>query len=155
LTGIKFQLNNTTDPNGHSLLQRIEYWKTAWQIIRKNWFLGVGTGDVQQAFDREYISQNSPLRPENRLRAHNSYLTIWISFGIIGLILFLWMLLSFLIVQVRNNAFIPTMFMLIAICTFFIEDTLETQMGVTFFAFFYGLYINSGTRNLKEPTLKS
>lgn len=141
LTGIKFQLYNTSDPNGHSLLQRLEYWKTAWQIIKRNYFLGVGTGDVQLAFDKQYEIQNSPLLPENRLRAHNTYLTSWISFGVFGLMLFLWMNLAFLIKHWKAKSFIPTMFILVALCTFFIEDTLETQMGVTFFAFFYGLFI--------------
>lgn len=139
--GIKFQLNHPLDPNGHSLLQRLEYWKTGWQIIQKNWIFGVGTGDVQLAFNQQYEQNQTPLFPKNRLRAHNSYLTSWISFGVFGLILFLWMNLSFLATHLKNRDFIPIMFIAIALSTFLIEDTLETQMGVSFFAFFYGLFI--------------
>lgn len=142
LDGIRFQLNNSINPNGHSLLQRLEYWKTGWQIIKQNWIIGVGTGDVQVAFDAQYTKQQSLLLPENRLRAHNSYLTNWISFGIVGLILFLWMNLAFLKTHWKNRNFIPIMFILIALSTFLLEDTLETQMGVSFFAFFFGLYIS-------------
>ena len=140
--GIQFQLQNSQDPNGHSLLQRFEYWKTAWHIIEKNWLLGVGTGDVQDAFDNQYARDKSPLLPEYRLRAHNSYLTSWVSFGLLGLISFGGMVFYFLNYQWKNQHFLPFVFILVAIVTFILEDTLETQTGVSFFAFFYGLYLN-------------
>jgi heat shock protein HspQ len=145
LEGIKFQLHNSIDPNGHSLLQRIEYWKTGIKIIQQNWLFGVGTGDVQRAFDQQYKHDHSPLSSQNRLRAHNTYLTNWISFGIIGLLVFLWMIFYFLRTHIQARSFLPVMFMLVACSSFIIEDTLETQMGVTFFAFFYGLFI------MKDP----
>lgn len=140
LEGIKFQINNSIDPNGHSLLQRFEYWRTGIKIIKQNWLIGVGTGDVQKAFDEQYKKDNSLLTDKNRLRAHNTYLTNWISFGIVGLIVFLWMIYYFLRSHIRTHSYLPVMFMLVACSTFFIEDTLETQMGTTFFAFFYGLF---------------
>jgi O-antigen ligase len=139
--GIQFQLQNAEDPNGHSLLQRLEYWKTAWHIIEENWLLGVGTGDVQDAFDKQYSIDKSPLQLEYRLRAHNNYLTSWLSFGLLGLISFLVMVFYFLNFQWKNQHYLPFVFMLVAIVTFVLEDTLETQTGVSFFAFFYGLYI--------------
>ena len=138
--GVKFQLQNNIDPNGHSMLQRIEYWKTAWKIIQKNYLIGVGTGDVQQAFDWQYAQDNSRLLPEYRLRAHNTYLTSWISFGIFGLVILIWMILSFITSSLKNTSPLAFVFMLVAASTFILEDTLETQMGASFFAFFYGLF---------------
>lgn len=139
--GIKFQLNNSMDPNGHSLLQRLEFWKTGWAIIKKNWAIGVGTGDVQDAFDQQYAIENSALLPINRLRAHNAYLTNWISFGILGVLLFIWMHVAFFIANYKNRNILPLLFCIVAMSTFFIEDTLETQMGAAFFAFFYALFL--------------
>lgn len=140
IDGVKFQLKHSDDPNGHSLLQRLAYWKAGIEIIKKNWLLGVGVGDVQTAFNNQYTTSKSPLFPENRLRAHNSYLTSWISFGIFGFILFLLLIIHFLRFQLVQKNVLGIMFILVAISTFFIEDTLETQLGVTFFAFFYGLF---------------
>lgn len=140
IDGIKFQLRHNENPNGHSLLQRIAYWKAGIEIIRKNWVLGVGTGDVQLAFNAEYERSHSQLLPENRLRAHNSYLTSWISFGILGITFFLLMIFLYLKWQINEQNLIGIMFILVAMSTFLIEDTLETQMGVSFFAFFYGMF---------------
>lgn len=141
IDGIKFQLYHSGNPNGHSLLQRLEFWKTALKIIKNNWFIGVGTGDVQNAFNAQYIKDNSKLIPENRLRAHNSYLTSWVSFGVFGFILFTGMIILFLRYHLKYCNYMAIMFILVAASTFLIEDTLETQMGVSFFAFFYGLFI--------------
>ena len=47
LYSLRFELHNSRDPNGHSLLQRLEYWKAGLSILKKNWWFGVGSGDVQ------------------------------------------------------------------------------------------------------------
>lgn len=146
--GIRYQIHNTFDPNGHSLLQRFEYWKTATKIIQNNWLIGVGTGDVQHAFDQQYIKDNSILNQENRLRGHNMYLTIWITFGIFGLLIFLLFLFSYIRFNIRNNELFPIMFIAVAIVTFLFEDTLETQLGVSIFSLFVGLFINSISRRV-------
>jgi hypothetical protein len=140
--GIKYQLDNAENPNGHSLLQRIEYWKTGFRIAKENWLFGVGTGDVQLAFDRQYAKDASILAPENRLRAHNMYLTVWISFGVFGLVLFVGMLMNFAAKAKKNRELIAQMFVFVALVSFWYEDMIETQLGVCIVAFFLGLFIH-------------
>jgi O-antigen ligase len=141
LAGLKVQLENHADPNGHSLLQRLEYWKAGWNIFKQQPVFGVGTGDVQDAFDHYYETTHSRLKPDFRLRAHNSYLTFALSFGIFGLVLFLALIVYYLRVNMRQRNFIAIAFILIFILTSFIEDTLESQMGACIFALFIGLFI--------------
>jgi hypothetical protein len=145
--GLKFQLQHHSNPNGHSMLQRIEFWKTAWFIIQNNWLIGVGTGDVQAAFTDSYAKRKSRLKPENQLRAHNSYLTSWLTFGLAGIAIFSWMNFTYLKTQWREKNLLGVTFISIAIVTFLLEDTLETQMGVSFYAFFYALFIQKATKN--------
>jgi hypothetical protein len=45
----------------------------------------------------------------------------------------------FLYQSIKTKQTLAVSFMLVALCTFFIEDTLETQTGASFFAFFFGL----------------
>lgn len=136
LYAVRFQLNNDEDPNGHSLLQRFEYWKTAVHIIKDNWIIGVGTGDVQFAFNQQYESDNSPLKIQNRLRAHNLYLTILVSFGVLGLVVFFMFLYQFLKLNWKKEAFLSIVFLAVFMVTCLIEDTIETQLGVCIVAFF-------------------
>jgi hypothetical protein len=140
LFGLRFQIHHSQNPSGHSLLERLEYWKTALAIIKENPIIGVGTGDVNDQFLSKYDELKSPLTEERRLRAHNSYLTETVSFGLFGLLFFITWILYFLYQQVKFQQLFGLVFILVAIVTFLIEDTLETQMGVTFFALFYAVF---------------
>lgn len=135
------------DPNGHSLAQRIEFGKTGFSIFLNNWISGVGTGDLQSAFNQEYEKQKSLLRPQWRLRAHNQYLTMFIAFGVFGGLYFLVMNI-FLLFPKHNPNFIFLSFWLIVVLSMFTEDTLETQAGISFFTFFHSLFLAKSSENL-------
>lgn len=132
------------NPSGRSMQQRFEFWKAGTNIFLQNFLTGVGTGDVQQAFDREYERTHSPLSMERRLRAHNQYLTLAITFGIFGFFYFVFSLLYPYFKMKKQTDFFYTGFLLIALLSMFTEDTLETQAGVTFFTFFncFFLFLN-------------
>jgi len=137
LYGLRYQIHHPTNPNGHSLLQRIESWKTAGQIIKENWLFGVGAGDVADKFEQQYKKNGSLLLEENRIRAHNSFLTSWLSFGLVGLVLFTYIQWVFFQFSWRKVNYLGLLFIGLSLISFLLEDTLETQTGVTFFAFFY------------------
>lgn len=127
---------NNRNINGHSVLMRWEYWKTAVHIIKGNWLSGVGTGDVQDAFDLQYEKDKSLLEPKYRLRAHNQYLTYGVTFGIIGLSWFFFFLFYPVIKTKMYKNYFYVAFFIIAVLSMLTEDTLETQVGINFFVFF-------------------
>lgn len=129
--------------NGHSVASRIVYWKQAWRLIKENILLGVGTGDVQVAFEESYQKSNSNLNETFRLRAHNQYLTFWVTFGILGLILILITIGYPIVLSAKLGDYYYLIFISIALLSMINEDTLETQAGVTFFAFFNTLLLFS------------
>ncbi|MCC5922560.1 MAG: O-antigen ligase family protein [Crocinitomicaceae bacterium] len=141
LEGLKVQVynyHNGFSPSGHSLLQRIEHWKTAMYIIQQNWLIGVGVGDVQDAFDNAYEEMNTPLEKDYWNRSHNQFLTMLVATGFIGLICFL-LIWYFSIVNAFNHQnWWLLAFVVVVIASFLPEDTLETQQGVTFVGFFLG-----------------
>jgi O-antigen ligase len=151
---LRFEVNYANNPNGHSLLQRFEYWQAGFSLATSNWLIGVGSGDVQDAFNHHYEVSNSPLTEENRRRAHNQFLTYWISFGIIGLLLFLVLLFLFIRYNFQHKSLLGLLFIAIAISSFFMEDTLETQTGVTFFALFLGLFLAPKLKKTTPSTLE-
>lgn len=128
----------TKNAGGSSLFQRLVYWNAAYELITRNFWLGTGTGDVKMAFENIYDEIEVNLEQKFRLRAHNQYLTFWVSFGLLGIIYFI-SLFALPFTQGRIS-YLYTAFLLIAAISCLTEDTLETQAGVTFFAFFYGLF---------------
>jgi hypothetical protein len=135
------QYFRTGNPSGYSAMQRIEYWKTSMLIIKKNILHGVGTGDMNIAFETQYEAMDSPLQPEFRWRSHNQFLSITVGFGIIGLIWFLISLLYPPIKMRRMSDYYYLAFFVILMVSMISEDTIETQAGVTFFAFFTSLFL--------------
>jgi hypothetical protein len=131
----------SNDANGHSLAQRLEYWKASKKIIQKHPLTGVGTGDVPDAFQEMYNEINSNLAKEWRLRAHNQYLSFAVAFGWPGLLFFIFVLLFSVRYACQQQNYIYLAFLIIAIGSFFNEDTLETQAGVTFFAFLNAIFL--------------
>lgn len=131
------------NPNGHSLIQRIEHLKTGINILKSDWLMGVGIGDVNQAFQDQYSKEKSVLKPEFRLRAHNQIITIWITLGLIGIILTLYILIKPLFT--KKLEFTSLIISVALIFSFLTQDMIETQAGVTIFALFYSLsnFLNS------------
>lgn len=144
-----------SNPSGNTLLMRMEFWKAAIYIIKRSPWIGVGTGDAQRAFDKAYYRTETKLSREWRLRSHNQFLAITVAFGVIGLIVFLFSL-AYPAVALRNYLHgLYFVFLLIAVVSFFTEDTLETQSGVSFFAFFNTLFIWLASFAKKSKVIES
>jgi len=76
---------------------RWEIWRTSWELIKKEPFLGVGLANYQESFNKltakrvnfpEYITPYA-------LTPHNIFLMFWLSTGLIGLLAFIWILILF------------------------------------------------------------
>ena len=125
------------DPTGSSVMQRLEFWKASWGLIQQNWLTGVGTGDMNEAFQQQYTRMHTKLAPDQRWRSHNQFLSIFVGFGIFGLLWFLFSVFYPPIVLGKFSDYFFLIFIIIAIISMIPEDTIESQAGVTFFAFFY------------------
>ena len=132
--------------NGHSLIMRLEFWRTAVCIIKQHLLFGVGTGDVEMAFKNQYEKENTVLHKEWQLRSHNQYLAVTVALGLVGLFIFLLYLIAPFLSGKRVSVFF-LFFMLIELLSFINEDTLETQAGVTFCVFFTQLLFHNDRYN--------
>jgi hypothetical protein len=139
------------NPSGNTMLMRFEFWKAAVYIIQRNPVLGVGTGDAPKAFQRAYYRTETQLSPEWRLRSHNQFLAITVSFGIVGLAVFLLSIFYPLISLRKNLHPLYFMFLAIALVSFLTEDTLESQAGVSFYAYFNTLFLWLAYRSEEIP----
>jgi hypothetical protein len=134
--------------DGHSVAMRLEFLKAGWAIAGRHWLLGVGTGDTKEAFASQYERMSSALSKEWRHRAHNEYLTLWISFGVPGL---LWSLFSWWWPAKRLGAWGHAHFIAWAVIfgiSCLTDDTIETQAGATFFGLYYALLVFASPRDI-------
>jgi hypothetical protein len=132
---------NGGNPSGHSVTQRVEFFRTGWSVFRSYPLTGTGTGDLKTEYRKRYVEDGSVLDPEYRLTPHNQYLTFLVSFGITGFIVVLFSLISPLFLTGAYRHFLPAIFAAIIFLSMLWEDTLETHTGVSFFAYFYAILI--------------
>lgn len=130
----KYDYGNYT--GGGSLTQRLEFTRASVHIIKNNFLIGVGTGDIRQAFADAYDEIGSPLSDEFRHRAHNQYIAMFVAFGIIGLLWFLTALFFPFLSLGDNRNYLYAAFFFVMLCSMIPEDTIESQDGATMFAFF-------------------
>ncbi|MDA9312367.1 O-antigen ligase family protein [Vicingaceae bacterium] len=130
------EFRRTGNASGYSIAMRLVYWETGLSIFYKNLAFGVGTGDIKGAYKEEYELSDSKLDPIYRNRAHNQYITFLACFGIIGFLI-IHLSIYYPMFRLRSNPILGMTFMLLISLSFLTEDTLETQAGVTLYAFFY------------------
>ena len=140
IEGLRYQLSHMSDPNGHSLLQRFEAWKVGFTIYKEHPIIGVGTGDLKNVFKNKYQELQTKLTEKNQIRAHNTFLTSAITFGVFGFCFFIYLLFVSASIQLKMQNISGFIFWTVMFVAFFFEDTIETQTGITLFAFFLALF---------------
>lgn len=92
-------------PENFAVVERLAHWQAALDMARANWWLGVGFGNYEIAYeDYRLISWKFSLG-----HAHNYYLNVLAEAGIIGLsaYLTLWSGVFWLTLRARNHPDIP------------------------------------------------
>jgi membrane-bound ClpP family serine protease len=100
----------------------------------------VGTGDVKDAFIEQY-EKNRLFQEYCDKRSHNQFITIALSEGLFGIVLFLGFLV---LIYKRYSGSLSYLFILgqtILLISMLWEDTLETQAGVAVFALLLNLFL--------------
>jgi len=131
------------NPSGHSVTQRLEYYKMAIQIIKENFWFGNGTGGYYEAYQTKYNQNKFFQDQEFRQRSHNMFLSYWIDFGLIGMCYICFALTAPVFLERKTRSFLLLIFLLIVLISFMNEDTLNNHDAISFFAFFYPLYLYS------------
>jgi O-antigen ligase len=120
------------------LTMRMAKWSTHVDIFKKNLLAGATYGDINFERKETYEAKGYNDLAQYNYNAHNQYLEIFATYGIIGGLLFLSMLFTPLLHNRKYSVLIP--FLLITTITFLTESILVRQQGILFFMFFYALY---------------
>ena len=129
--------------DGHSMGLRTVYWNTGIELIKENFLLGVGTGNVPSSIQDYYEKKLSHIDPKFRNRTHNQYITTFLNSGILGFLLFMLLLILPLIYHAKITPYYLAGW-IILLYSMIGEDTLETQAGVGLFiwVFLQGCFLD-------------
>lgn len=136
-------------PMKGSVSQRLEFWKVALQTVGSDLWTGKGTGNVQNMMIPAYEKSMLKTHPEYWLKPHQQFLTLAIQFGWVQMAFVLGTLLLLLYRHIKTPVYLY--FFLIYLLSFFTEDTLDTQAGITWYIFFQGVFV-VWMASIKEPS---
>lgn len=136
--------------NNQSFSQRIEFARAAITIIKKHFWLGVGTGRWKQEFAQAFKENHSRLNESLYASSHNQYLNYMVKFGVPGFLLIMFLLIYPII---KTKHYRDPLFMILLVFMFFAnfaDSNLESHMGSSFFFFFYCFFLAGPLTYLKS-----
>jgi len=92
LRGLLVSRAGVTSLYDPSLLGRFRLWDFAWRIGKANWLFGVGMENFR--YVKHFYRFPEPLRAAIQFNAHNVYLEMFADLGVVGLVAFVWLLVS-------------------------------------------------------------
>ncbi|WP_207431165.1 O-antigen ligase family protein [Sabulibacter ruber] len=132
--------------------ERNMMWISAWEIIKENPVLGVGTGDNRQALLNKYQENDFAEGLKSRFDAHNQFLMHGVSMGFLGgLALILLLLLLLRQAFLRKDYVLFSFVAVFTICCL-TESLLQRRDGTLLFSFMVALMVFA--EKTSSPALK-
>ena len=132
---------------------RISIWNASFNLIKENFLLGVGTGDIQYELNEEYKRMGKrDLYKDNELNAHNQFIETSAENGLIGLLLLLSVFGLMFGIAVTNGNILYLMFILIIFISFLFETMLNRLAGLAFFSVFSFLLLYVDNKNIDSQS---
>lgn len=141
-------VQTTNNPSVESNTARIIMWSTSVKVIKDNWFLGQGTGDVKDALLVKNTELKNTGAAERNLNSHNQFLNTWVQLGFVGFLLLVMIFLSTIRNGIRNKSVYAVLFGLTMALTMLFESFVETQAGIVPFCLLLMLVNNKPHRHI-------
>lgn len=152
---LKYRVNNFMDAlttqseetTINSTAIRLLIWQSSNQIIKENFLIGVGTGDVKDALKQEYKKRGIENALKQNFNAHNQFYQVFIALGIIGFLVLIVCLFYPMFRAFKSKEYLYVFFLIIIVVNFLSESMLDRQAGVLFYSFFNSIlcfgYLNN------------
>ena len=127
-------------------------WNTSAKVIQISDYLGYGIGDAQAVLSTQLAADGYAVLSEENYNAHNQFLQIGLTTGIVGICLYLFSLLYFIRIFIKRKNAEGAVFLMFFIVVFLFESVLERQNGIIIYSFTSCMFIYASEfdKNLKN-----
>lgn len=138
---VSIYFDKSTDP---TILKdgRLEIWRSALKVFKKNPLFGAGIGDYYIALDKEFKQSGFTTGYYKDFNAHNQYLEILCIAGLSGFLLFLTIFGLMIAIAIKDRNILYGAFIMMMLIFFSFESMLSRFAGNSFFALFSFLLIH-------------
>lgn len=151
----RYDMENASRGSG-----RLDIWRAAWLVAGDHYYLGVGTNQYP-LYHRKYIRKlgvlYTPTMAEHDVVTHSDYVDLLTSFGIVSLLIYLWMLVRIylllrrrLVVYEDPVAFAPHLLFPLFVFIMIVESFANFFVSPQYF-FFMALITAAASRVARSP----
>ena len=119
---------------------RITRWNAAVDIILEAPIIGHGTGSEVHELKKKYWERGLIYSYFKEYNSHNQFLSIAIKHGLIGLLFVLGSFFFFFKLAIQNKSFLYLSFLILILSFCMVENVMDANKGIFFFAFFNPLF---------------
>jgi O-antigen ligase len=147
---VSLRNSDNTKNSDESTAARMSIWNVSAELISQNIWIGTGTGSTNDQLWSAYEKQGLTIAYQQKLNAHNQFIQTFLTVGLPGFLILLWMLLSPLIRSFFNQDRLVFGFFILMILNITVESMFETQAGILFFTIFYVLMIDKLSKHHQQ-----
>lgn len=131
-------LNLNNDEIGDKRLHRLD---ASWEVFLNNPIIGPGIGNDDVLRQEQYKIRGYELAYQKKLNAHNQYFEYLSTFGLVGFCTFLFVLLFFIKLSLRNENYFLLALLFVFSMACITESVLERELGIKYFSLILGLIL--------------
>jgi len=120
---------------------RVARWEAIMELVKHSPVIGYGNGPESKLLKEKYFEKGLYISYLNEFNTHNEYLSILLKTGIIGLLLFGYILYFGYVSATRKSDLLLLSFMMIVTIVCLSENLLDLNKGIFFYGFFFSLLL--------------
>lgn len=120
---------------------RMKRWVLELQLIKQSPWIGYGSGSEKQVLMDKYFEEKFYRSYLVELNAHNQYFSFLITSGIVGLLLYLYVLFYGFSKAIKRRDFLLLSFLILIAVVSVSENILDVNKGIFFYSFFSSLFL--------------
>jgi O-antigen ligase len=135
--------------NNEILEPRVARWELAFDLIKKAPLTGYGKGAEKNLMQQQYFQHKLYISYLSEFNVHSQYLSFLLMAGIIGLLLYVFVLYYGCFVAVTGNDFLFFSFLALIAIVSLSENILDVNKGIFFYSFFLSFFLTAGKSRLQ------
>lgn len=120
---------------------RLARWSAITGLIKRSPVIGFGTGSEKKLLEEKYFEKGLYISYLNEFNTHSEYLSILIKTGVIGLVLFMYILYYGFASAIRKKDILFISFIVIIAVASVSENILDLNKGIFFYSLFFPLFL--------------
>ncbi|MBL0183801.1 MAG: O-antigen ligase family protein [Chitinophagaceae bacterium] len=120
---------------------RLARWNAITELVNASPVIGYGTGAEKKLLKEKYFEKGLYISYLNEFNTHSEYLGVLLKTGMVGLLLFLYILYFGFATAIQNRDLLFLSFMMIIAIVSVSENILDLNKGIFFYSFFFSFFL--------------